>query len=187
MLHGTQRGLLEAVQRCVGDALRLAQSRLLHGDVLIDVPAQETSKRREFPSLALVDRQGFGRPVGRVWHAIEDDLESEHPSSAGILARRHRTRRSRGSCSSPCGLTCAVLIGPGVHTDGRSTPGASHRSQVRRGDERAFGVATNPSKISGRHGRPHCRRPDAGTHRWSAPRAPQAVGEELDPAWALLH
>jgi HD superfamily phosphohydrolase len=72
---GVQARLLDIIRSAVSEALRIEHGRLEHGDVLVDVPIQETSKSREFPTLALVDRQGFGRPVGSVWRVIEQDFE----------------------------------------------------------------------------------------------------------------
>ena len=72
---GPTREIMTRIRDLVGEVLHLRPEDLKHGHVLVDVPAQKTSKRKEFTRLALVDNQGFGRPVGRVWDAIEDDFD----------------------------------------------------------------------------------------------------------------
>lgn len=94
-LRGLRPVLLDKVRSIVAAALQLEPEDLLRGSVLVDVPLQHTSKKAEFPTLALVNRLGFGRPIGRVWNAIERDFE-ENVRLVRIFLRPGIRRLDRG-------------------------------------------------------------------------------------------
>ena len=73
-LIGPTRQLLMKIRDITAETLGLDVERLPDGSILVDIPMQETSKKSEFLSFALVDGKGYGRQPGHVWDAIEDEF-----------------------------------------------------------------------------------------------------------------
>ncbi len=68
-------GIYDLIRKITSDTLHLdLKNKLVHGSVLIDLPTQVVSKTKEFISFSVVDDKGYGRNVGKVWDAIENDF-----------------------------------------------------------------------------------------------------------------
>ena len=61
------------IKDIVGEVLHIKE--MPPGSVLVDIPAQRTSKKEEFAKFALVDSKGYGRHIGIIWDSIEKYFE----------------------------------------------------------------------------------------------------------------
>lgn len=68
--------LINDITEIISEILQIPNKDLLYpGSVIVDIPAQSTSKKKEFTKFALVDRYGYGRPIGTIWDAIDTYFE----------------------------------------------------------------------------------------------------------------
>ena len=97
VLEGPSSGLMKRIREIVAQVLRLRQEDLSPGSILVDIPAQETTKREEFTKFAVVDQQGFGRPIGLIWDAIERYF-AEHIRLIRIFIRSDVVKLDQEMC-----------------------------------------------------------------------------------------
>lgn len=74
-LMAPSRSIEKRIREIVGDVLSISAKQLPHGAVLIDIPGQKTSKKKESSRLVLVDALGFGRTTGKLWDTIESNID----------------------------------------------------------------------------------------------------------------
>ena len=104
-------------------------------------------------------------------------------SIGSVIALRHRDRHGAGLDPGPTSDDTGLRQRPARkerevdrlsvgNDEALNTGEASDTVEATQG-----GQGSQTANASARLGRPHCRRPDPGTYRRSAPRAPQAIGE----------
>jgi len=74
ILSHLDKNTLDVIRDIIGKTLNIKKEVLVHGSILVDFPKQSVSKKKEFLKFSVVNDQGYGRHVGRVWDAIESDF-----------------------------------------------------------------------------------------------------------------
>lgn len=75
LLINLKKEIINEIRTIIGETLNInLDDNLKHGTILVDFPNQSVSKTKEFVKFSVVNDQGYGRPVGKVWDAIENDF-----------------------------------------------------------------------------------------------------------------
>lgn len=74
-LVAPSKSIIKKIRDIIADVLYLPEEQLPHGAVLIDIPFQRTSKKKESSRLVLVDTLGFGRSISTLWDTIESNID----------------------------------------------------------------------------------------------------------------